>query len=93
MLHPVLKTALRDTGLLAPVECIPATDAALLELFFKDRDAEAFGLLLRRHGPMVLGLCRRVLGNASDAEDAFQATFLILLRKGRSFVPSGKLAN
>src|SRR5690242_7780909 len=68
-------------------------DGELLERFIRRQDESAFELLVRRHGPMVLGVCRRVLGDAHDAEDAFQATFLILLRKGRSFVPRGQLAN
>jgi len=69
------------------------TDAQLLEAFVARRDGPSFEALVRRHGPMVLGVCRRVVGNAHDAEDAFQATFLVLVRKARSVAPREQVGN
>jgi RNA polymerase sigma factor (sigma-70 family) len=62
-------------------------DEQLLDLFVRLRDETAFEALLHRHGPLVFGVCRKLLYNVHDAEDAFQATFLILARKASSVAP------
>jgi DNA-directed RNA polymerase specialized sigma24 family protein len=59
-------------------------EGQLLERFLAERDEVAFAELIARHGPMVLDVCRRWLDDPSDVEDAFQATFLILVRKAGS---------
>jgi RNA polymerase sigma factor (sigma-70 family) len=69
------------------------TDGQLFERFRTGGEEEAFAALVQRHGPMVLGVCRRVLHDRHDAEDAFQATFLILLRKTASIAQPERLGN
>jgi RNA polymerase sigma factor (sigma-70 family) len=68
-------------------------DAALLAWFVAERDEPAFTELVRRHGPMVLGVCQRITRQRQDAEDAFQATFLILARKAGRVARPELLAN
>ena len=70
------------------------SDGQLLERFTAGDDADepAFDALVERHGPMVLRVCRRLLDDPNDAEDAFQATFLVLLRQARSIRHTGSLA-
>ncbi len=74
-------------------ESADLTDAALLGRFLVERDEGAFEALLLRHGPMVFGVCRRILGNESDSEDAFQATFLVLCMKAASIRPRSMVGN
>lgn len=69
------------------------SDAELLDRFTRSRDAGAFAALVRRHGPMVFGVCRRVLRDPNDAEEAFQVTFLVLVRKAGGLREPGRLAN
>jgi RNA polymerase sigma factor (sigma-70 family) len=67
------------------------SDAQLLVRFARHRDEAAFAALLHRHAPLVYGVCRRVLGHAHDAEDAFQAVFLVLVRKAGSIAKGESL--
>jgi RNA polymerase sigma factor (sigma-70 family) len=74
-------------------ELVGLTDGELLEAYVTRRQEAAFEALVRRHGAMVLAACRRVLRNEADAEDAFQATFLILVRGAASIKSPGMVGN
>ena len=91
------KIAARDLGTLFRLGTIGGlTDAQLLDRFLAQPGEEAevaFAAVVERHGPMVLRVCRRILSDPHDAEDAFQVTFLVLARKARSIARRGLLAN
>jgi RNA polymerase sigma factor (sigma-70 family) len=85
MSHAPLAAVLRQVHELAAARRPDGEiDGDLLRRFVAAQDRHAFETLVRRHGPLVLGVCRRVLRQEQDAEDAFQATFLILARKAAS---------
>jgi RNA polymerase sigma factor (sigma-70 family) len=68
-------------------------DAELLNRFLNDRDEAAFELLVYRHGPLVLGVCGRLLDRAADVEDAFQATFVVLVKRGHQIGRRGSVGS
>src|SRR5579871_1154236 len=93
MAHAQLGAVLRHVRSLAAAENTSGqSDAALLRAFVATNDQTAFTALVRRHGPMVQSVCRRVLHHVQDAEDAFQATFLLLARKAVYLVKAESLA-
>lgn len=88
-----LRSAVRRLRhVVAPAVPVAGSDAELLRGFVVRKDAAAFEQIVRRHGPMVLGVCRRVLRDPADADDAFQATFLVLVRKAGSLRAPDRLA-
>lgn len=87
------KVVRRLRAVLTARETAGRTDEDLWRRYVRERDDAAFEALVRKHGPMVLGVCRRVLRNEHDAEDAFQATFLVLVRKASSLRSPRTLAS
>src|SRR5258708_6159212 len=80
-------------GLVAAQHDRAATDRELLNRYVSGQEDAAFAALFERHGAMVLAVCRRVLRRAEDAEDACQATFLVLARKAASIRKRGSLGS
>jgi RNA polymerase sigma factor (sigma-70 family) len=88
--NPVFRYLRRLAG--APPGGDPS-DEELLQRFARHGDEGAFTTIVEKYGPMVLGVCRRILSNLADVEDAFQATFLVLVRKAGSLRQPGSLAS
>jgi RNA polymerase sigma factor (sigma-70 family) len=90
---PMSQTAIQDVveRLRQAVEVEQTPDGLLLDAFVRARSEAAFAELVRRHGPMVWGVCWRLLSSRQDAEDCYQATFLVLVRKARSVWPRSRV--
>ena len=80
-------------GLFRHGTSVGSSESELLERFVADRDEAAFEALLARHGQMVLGVCRQLLNDPNDVDDAFQATFLVLVRKASTLRRTDLLGN
>jgi RNA polymerase sigma factor (sigma-70 family) len=94
MAHQQLTSVLQSIRKLISVPtALVRTDGELLERFVAHHEEAAFAELLLRYGPLVLGVCRRILNNPEDAEDAFQATFLILIRRAAALDKRGSLGS
>src|SRR5262245_33314172 len=89
-MQPVLRYLFRE---LAGEPCALLSDGQLLELYCTRQDGRAFAALVARHGPLVLGVCHRALSHAQDAEDAFQATFLVLAQRAASIRQGSSLGS
>jgi RNA polymerase sigma factor (sigma-70 family) len=86
--------AIQPAGSTPVPTCVDeVSDGQLLDLFIRHKDASAFAGLVRRHGHMVLGVCQRILANSHDAEDCFQAAFLVLVRKATTIQPREMVGN
>lgn len=84
---------LRHIRALAGAAYDSLTDQQLLDRFTRGNDGAAFAVIVRRHGPMILGVCRRIVRDRHDADDAFQATFLVLVRRARKLRQPDLLGN
>ncbi|MBL8798993.1 MAG: sigma-70 family RNA polymerase sigma factor [Planctomycetia bacterium] len=91
--HPLARVLRHLRGLLGPNRTGEPSDGQLLERFVQRRDESAFALLMQRHGPLVLSVCRRVLHDPNDVDDAFQAVFVVLVRRAGAVDRNRSLAS
>ena len=89
---PLTKVVEYVRRVVGPAAAADISDGLLLERFLRQQDARAFEILVQRHAGLVLGVCERVLRHRQDAEDAFQATFMVLVRQGSSMMGRGNIA-
>src|SRR5262249_1700292 len=90
---PLAAVLRRLRHLVGGCEAQADSDGQLLERFAAAHDQAAFGELMRRHGPLVLSVCRRLLHDSNDVDDAFQATFVVLVRRAAGVRKEGSLAS